>query len=118
MRPFDLISALTEQYESSFRQQLGPIRRIGREAEFPVVGPDGRAADIGLVWEPLLSDGVLQPIYEESNSGRTLVGAQFADAIYQVEVGRGTIELSLGPYDDLWQLEAGLGRALVPSLTL
>ena len=74
-----------------------------------MVGPDGRAADIGLVWEPLLSDGVLQPIYEESNSGRTLVGAQFADAIYQVEVGRGTIELSLGPYDDLCNSRQGWG---------
>ena len=109
MRPSDPIVDLAEQYQEKFRETLGSVRRIGREAEFPLVWPDGRAGDAGLLWEPLLKQGGLVPVRE----GRQLLaGVRGPGVIYQAEVGKPTIELSLGPYDDLWELQRGLDQAL------
>jgi hypothetical protein len=96
MRPSDPIVDLAEQYQAKFRGTLGSVRRIGREAEFPLVWPDGRAGDASLLWAPLLEQGGLVPVRE---GRRLLIGARGSDVIYQAEVGKPTIELSLGPYD-------------------
>lgn len=109
MRPSDPIVDLAEQYQARFRETLGSVRRIGREAEFPLVWPDGRAGDASLLWAPLLEQGGLVPVRE---GRRLLIGARGPDVIYQAEVGKPTIELSLGPYDDLWELQRGLDQAL------
>ena len=109
MRPSDPIVDIAEQYGAKFRKTLGPVRRIGREAEFPVVWPDGRGADVSLLWAPLLRQGGLEPVHEDDG---LLIGARGRDVAYQAEVGKATIELSLGPYDDLWELQHGLNRAL------
>ncbi len=109
MPPFDPIVDLAEQYQARFREGLGSVRRIGREAEFPLVWPDGRAGDASLLWAPLLEQGNLEPVRE---GRRLLIGARGAEVIFQAEVGKPTIELSLGPYDDLWELQRGLDRAL------
>ena len=45
------IADIAARYESHFRERLRPIRKVGREAEFPVVWPDGRAGDVSLILE-------------------------------------------------------------------
>ena len=109
MPPSDPIVDLAEQYQARFREILGSVRRIGREAEFPLVWPDGRAGDASLLWAPLLDQGGLEPIRE---GRQLLIGARGPEVIYQAEVGKPTIELSLGPYDDLWELQPGLDQTL------
>jgi len=113
MRPSDpLLAAVAEQYVSHFRETLGPIRKVGREAEFPVVWPDGRAGDVNLLWEPLLAQGGLTPHYDDPGTRRLLVEVSEPGLMVAIEVGRCTVELSLGPYEDLWQLQAGFNQAL------
>ncbi len=113
MRPSDpLLAAIARQYESQFRETLGPLRKVGREAEFPVVWPDGRAGDVSLLWEPLLGQGGLTPHYDDPGTRRLLVEVSEPGLMVAIEVGRCTVELSLGPYEDLWQLQAGLDQAL------
>ena len=113
MRPSDpLIATLAEQYVSRFGETLGPIRKVGREAEFPVVWPDGRAGDVGLLWEPLLAQGGLTPHYDDPITRRLLVELSEPGMMVAIEVGRCTVELSLGPCEDLWQLQTGFDRAL------
>jgi gamma-glutamylcysteine synthetase len=96
-----LVEALAEAYLSRFRAELGSLRQVGREAEYPLVWPDGTAGDASLLWEPLLDQGGLEPRYEP---GELLVEAQGERVRYSLEVGRGTFELSLGPCQDLWEL--------------
>ena len=113
MRPSDpLLAAISEQYVSHFREALGPIRKVGREAEFPVVWPDGRAGDVNLLWEPLLAQGGLTPHYDDPGARHLLVEVSEPGMMVAIEVGRCTVELSLGPYEDLWQLQAGFDQAL------
>lgn len=106
------ISEIAARYESHFRERLRPIRKVGREAEFPVVWPDGRAGDAGQLLEVLLAEGGFKPLYDDPATQTLLVSLEQADAVYAAEVGRSTIELSLGPYDDLWELQAGFDKAL------
>ena len=53
----DTVAVLAGQYAARFRETLRPLRMIGREAEFPLVYPDGRAGDVFRLWEPLLAKG-------------------------------------------------------------
>jgi len=113
MRPSEpLIASITEQYVSRFRETLGPIRKVGREAEYPVVWPDGRAGDVSLLWEPLLAQGGLTPHYDDPGTRRLLVELSEPGMLVAIEVGRCTVELSIGPYADLWQLQTGFDQAL------
>ena len=59
------IDALAERYAACFRETLRPIRLIGREAEFPVVWPDGRAGDVLRLWPPLLEGNGFTPHYDD-----------------------------------------------------
>ena len=106
------IAALAAQFESRFRERLHPLRRVGREAEFPVVTRDGRAGDVSQLWEPLLAEGGWTPVYDDPKSRTLIVAVERAKLNVAIEVGRGTIELSLGPHDDLWQLQAAFDQAV------
>ncbi len=106
------IAETATRYESCFRERLRPIRKVGREAEFPLIRPDGRAGDAGQLLESLIAEGGFTPRYDDPATQTLLVSLEQADAVYAAEVGRGTIELSLGPYDDLWELQAGSDKAL------
>ncbi|MBI4785479.1 MAG: hypothetical protein HY782_00300 [Chloroflexi bacterium] len=108
------IDAIAARFESCFRESLGPIRKVGREAEFPVVTADGRAGDANLLWEPLLAEHGFKPYYDDPQTRTLLVGVERDKLNIAAEVGRGTIELSLGPYDDLWQLQAAFDQAVSP----
>lgn len=95
------IKEIGAQFESHFREQLRSLRKIGKEAEFPVVTRDGRAAEVTAILQRLVAEHAFTPRYDSS----LLVAAQRAGLEVAVEVGRGTIELALPPCDDLWQLE-------------
>ncbi len=103
---------LAERYATRFRETLRPMRLVGREAEFPLVYADGRAGDVLRMWEPLLAGGGFVPQYDDPDT-RTMIAALTGDSgTVEVEVGRATVELVLGPYEDLWQLEEGSARLL------
>lgn len=103
---------LAERYAARFRQTLRPMRLVGREAEFPLVYAGGRAGDVLRLWEPLLALGGFLPQYDDPDT-RTMIEALIGDnGRVEVEVGRATVELVLGPYEDLWQLEEGSARLL------
>jgi len=106
------ITALTGQYTARFRDTLRPMRMVGREAEFPLVYPDGRAGDVFRLWEPLLARGGFVPRYDDPETQALIVALAGADGTIEVEVGRATVELVLGPYEDLWQLADGSRRLL------
>lgn len=99
------IEALADQYGRRFPPALRGIRRIGREAEFPLVWPDGRAGDVSLLWEPLLAEG--GRVVHDETAGRTMiVRVDVGPVGYEVEMGRATVEVVLPPVDDLHQLAA------------
>lgn len=106
------VEALAEDFALGFRERLGPVRRVGIEAEFPVITDDGRAGDISPLWPRLLEDSSLQPEYDDPETGGLIIAARRPGAAFGAEVGRATLELSLGPYDDLWELKAALDAAL------
>ena len=102
MRPSDLLlAAIAEQYGSHFRESLGPIRKVGREAEFPVVLPDGRAGD----WPDLVLADLAVP-----------------DSIAAIEllVQAGVRVIAFGPHVDRAALrsarQAGAEQALARSV--
>ena len=103
---------LAERFAARFRETLRPIRLIGREAEFPVVWPDGRAGDVLRVWPRLLEQNGFTPQYDDPETRTLIVALKGPDGTVEVEVGRATIELVLGPYEDLWQLAKGSARLL------
>ena len=103
---------LAERYAACFREALRPIRLIGREAEFPVVWPDGRAGDVLRLWTQLLEGDGFAPQYDDPAARTLIVALRGADGTVEVEVGRATVELVLGPYEDLWQLAEGSARLL------
>jgi gamma-glutamylcysteine synthetase len=105
-------ATLAQQYAARFRRTLRPLRMIGREAEFPLVYPDGRAGDALQLWEPLLARGGYVPRYDDPKTHRLIVALKGPDGTVEVEVGRATVELVLGPYEDLWQLAEGSTRLL------
>ncbi len=106
------IAALAAQFESKFRAQLRPLRKVGREAEFPVVTRDGRAVEVLPLLSALLAEGGFAPVYDNPATRDLLVAVERGELNIAIEVGRGTIELSLGPYDDLWQLQAAFDQAM------
>ncbi len=106
------ITALAEQYAARFRDTLRPTRMIGREAEFPIVYADGRAGDVSQLWKPLLARGEFVPRYDDPKTRTLIVAVTGPDGAVEVEVGRATVELVLGPYEDLRQLADGSRRLL------
>lgn len=103
------MDALTERYAAAFPASRPGWRRVGREAEYPVVRPDGAAADL----QPVFARLADLPGHDAIREGELLVGVT-GPVPYLLEVGRGTIELVLPPADDLHALravhEAAVGR--------
>ena len=102
------LADITTQFASRFHETLRPLRMIGKEAEFPVVTQDGRAADVGVLLRAFLDEGGFTPHYDEA----TLVSVAREGLEIAIEVGRGTIELALSPCADLWELEKEFGKAM------
>jgi gamma-glutamylcysteine synthetase len=106
------IAAIAAQFESRFRERLRPIRKIGREAEFPVVTREGRAADVGALLRALLDEGGFTPHYDDPGARDFLIGVERGGLYVAIEVGRGTVEFSPRPCDDLWELQREFENAL------
>ena len=100
------IERLADRYARSFPSLLSHPRKIGREAEFPLVWPDGRAADAALLWEPLLTESGARATRDDQGGRGLIVRVDFPEAAYEVEMGRATIEVVLPPAADLIELEA------------
>lgn len=77
-------------------------RTVGREAEFPVVHPDGSAADVAALWPHLVESGR----YEVKRERDLIVGLEGERYSYSLEVGWGTVEAILSPTADLVELKA------------
>ena len=122
--------ALAGRFAAHFPQRLDGPRTVGREAEFPVVDQAGRAADIDRLWpllletEPAVDDserGSLSPhssslsplkVKRDAVNTDLIVGLDGAAYSYALEVGKGTIELNVGPYATLFELESAFRTAL------
>lgn len=85
---------------------------VGKEAEFPLVTSDGRAGDVAQLWQSFLAEPGFKPVYDNSKTHNFIYAVERDNLNIAVEVGRGTIELSIGPYDDLWQLQKAYAEAL------
>lgn len=106
------IAEIATRFTSHFRERLRPIRKVGQEAEFPVVWPDGRAGDVDQVLKALLGEESARAQYDDPESQSLLAGVELADTVYAIEVGRGTVEMSIEPHDDLWASQAAFDKAL------
>ncbi len=122
--------ALAARFAAHFPTQLQGPRTVGREAEFPVVDQAGRAADVDRLWpflletEPAVEDSErgslsphassLTPLKAKRDAVNTdlIVGLDGSAYSYALEVGKGTIELNVGPYATLYELESAFGAAL------
>ncbi len=126
MEPFlrNVYESLADRFAACFPARLQGPRTVGREAEFPVIDQSGRAADIDRLWPLLLGDedaaengkrGSLSPLKVKRDAVNTdlIVGLDGAAYSYALEVGKGTIELNVGPYDTLFELERAFRTALV-----
>lgn len=104
------VTPFLERFRSGFSSQTIPVRKIGREAEFPVVDAEGQAFDIRQLWGDLVGPGLTR---ERAPDGM-IVGLNGVQYSYASEVGTGTIEVITGPRHDLVQLcrdhEAAMNR--------
>jgi gamma-glutamylcysteine synthetase len=108
------VSAVAEQYAARFRERLRPLRLVGRELEFPLVETDGTAGDIRRLWPELLREGSFTPKYDDPQTEALIVSLTSANAVYEAEVGLGTVELLTPACEDLFQLETNICAGLAP----
>ena len=115
--------SLAAHFAAHFPARLQGPRTVGREAEFPVVDEAGRAADIDRLWPLLLKSedtaksnerGSLCPLKVKRDAVNTdlIVGLDGDSYSYALEVGKGTIELNVGPCATLFELESAFRSAL------
>lgn len=99
---------LGQRFLARFPAEPRPWRTLGREAEYPVVHPDGTGADISVLW-PHLAEGVE---HSWTREGDLITGLELDGVSWTSEVGRGTIEAVLGPFDTLHQMREAHERAM------
>lgn len=105
------VEQLAARFGDAFPAHVTTPRLVGREAEYPVVDAQGRAADVRRLWDTLLEPGDLTPKFD---SGRTrlIVALQGVDYSYALEVGLGTVEINTRPCADLLEVEAIMQQAM------
>lgn len=110
MNQSEWTAALGARFLERFPDETNPPawRTLGREAEYPVVNPDGTGADISVLWKHLQAAGP----HTLTTEGEMITGVELADVTYSSEVGRGTIEVVLGPFEDLHQMKDTHERAM------
>lgn len=111
--------ALAARFAAHFPTRLQGPRTIGREAEFPVVDHAGRAVDIAQLWPLLRSSAPQLPlptdllkVKRDAVNSDLIVGLDGPSYSYALEVGKGTIELNIGPCHTLFELEDTFRAAL------
>ena len=107
------LDALGDRFEACFPEGTPAWRTLGREAEFPVVHADGTAADVSALL-PILR--AADPSLVEKREGDMLVALKNDRVEYTLEVGRGTLEVVVGPAEDLHELQARHDAARGPLL--
>lgn len=98
----DDVRRIAESFRAHFPARAPGHRRLGREAEHPVVHPDGTAFDVAALWSDLAEGGG----YEVLREGDLIVGLEGPDHIFSAEVGRGTMEIIVGPVDTVHEIGA------------
>lgn len=109
----ETLAHLESTFTARFPETLRGPRTIGREAEYPMVLPNGEAADIRAIWPILMEAGDLKPLRE----GELIVGLEGASYSYAMEVGWGTIEVITEPCADLHDLKVQHEAAMTRLLT-
>lgn len=104
MSPWD--ERLGRRFITSFPDRPPGLRTLGREAEHPVVHADGTAADIAVLWPHLAAGGG-----ELLREGDLIVGLACEGCTFSAEVGFGTMEIIVGPCDDLHQIRGAYEAA-------
>ncbi len=107
----DAIEQLAARFGSAFPARVTSPRVVGREAEFPVVDAQGRAADVRRLWDTLLEPGDLTPKFDSGNP-QVIVGLQGGDYSYALEVGLGTVEVTTRPCACLLEIERIMEQAV------
>lgn len=112
------LEALAAEFRSRFPERVATPRTVGREAELTVVTPDGRAADCGRMWPHLLEAPGARPLLDQPapDGSRLLIGVETDRSFCVAEVGRGTVEVGVGPRTSLHELGHDLAAALGPLL--
>eukprot|EP00466_Bigelowiella_natans_P012694 jgi/Bigna1/68591/fgenesh1_pg.6_\ len=126
-----VVDRIIGRFEKGFVEKLTQKRLIGREAEYPVVWPDGNAADVRLLLKELHKKDLqdFTPMFEElpcrllvtlsspsflpplspktKGSEKQLAGLRSPDKKLEIvlEVGWGTVEVITGPFGDLNELK-------------
>jgi gamma-glutamylcysteine synthetase len=109
----DALEDITRRFSESFSEKPPRLRTVGREAEFPLVDSEGRAADASRLWPLLLEDSGATPVYDEKDDGSEfLIGVEHERWSCVIEVGKGTVEVSVGPRDTLHDLAGDFDAAL------
>ena len=106
------IRQLATEFVARFPSVATAPRVVGREAEYPVVDGQGRAADVRRLWAALAAPGDLKPKYDGENSN-LIVGLEGPEYSYALEVGLGTVEVNTRPCTDLWEIAAIMEQAVV-----
>lgn len=107
------LADITERFAAGFPAAAPSVRTVGREAEFPLVRPDGRAGDIFQVLPLLREQGDYEPGYDLGNDGTEFLSGLEADEwSCASEVGVSTVELSVGPKPTLHELAQDMDRGL------
>lgn len=100
---------LAGRFSASFPTRPPARRRVGREAEYPVVHPDGTPFDVRTLWADLAAEMERVEVKREGEMTVGLCGPEFS---YALEVGQGTMEVITGPCPDLATLGALHERAV------
>jgi gamma-glutamylcysteine synthetase len=108
------LDALATEFRSRFPERIATPRTVGREAEFTVVTADGRAADCARLWPHVLEiPGARRLLDQPAPDGTRLsIGAETDTWFCVAEVGRGTVEVGVGPRTSLHDLDRDLAAAL------
>ncbi|MBO87284.1 MAG: hypothetical protein CL927_18205 [Deltaproteobacteria bacterium] len=91
--------ALGARVARAFPERHATPGTVGRESEFPLVRPDGSSGDLLQVWPFLQDNG--PAMQEKREVSGLLVELRDNDALFVAEVGRGTVEIVVGPHRTL-----------------
>jgi gamma-glutamylcysteine synthetase len=109
----EALEEITRSFAAGFPAKAPTLRTVGREAEFPLVRSDGRAADVFRLWPLFLEREDCEPIYDRGTDDSSLiVGVETQNWSCVIEVGRATVELSVGPRSTLHELAWDMEEAL------
>jgi gamma-glutamylcysteine synthetase len=111
----DGIATLADAFAERFPERARRPRSVGREAELPLVDANGRAGDATPLWPALVDATGGRPTHDASG---LLIGVELPRWFCLAEVGRGTIELGVGPRRSLPALDRDLRPALATVVRL